>query len=169
MALVPGFGAPALAVALAAACAGFLPFNFPRARIFLGDVGSGALGYLLAVLLATGFTSRGYADWPLLLLPLLAMLADSGFTLLGRIHRGERWWDAHTAHAYQCWSRHGGHARVTLAYGLWTLAAIGVMLPTLGSPGNEGVLLFLAGLLAAFIAWRWLQRPIARQTEGFGS
>lgn len=43
-----------LALALLAGCVGFLPFNFPRARIFLGDVGSGALGYVLAALLAAG-------------------------------------------------------------------------------------------------------------------
>jgi len=42
------------AVALGLACLGFLPFNFPRARIFMGDVGSGALGYAVAVVLAIG-------------------------------------------------------------------------------------------------------------------
>ncbi|MDQ3040308.1 MAG: lipopolysaccharide biosynthesis protein, partial [Pseudomonadota bacterium] len=43
-ALLPGFAGPMLGIALAGACLGFLPFNFPRGRLFLGDVGSGALG-----------------------------------------------------------------------------------------------------------------------------
>ena len=43
-----------LAVVLCATCVGFLPFNLPRARIFLGDVGSGALGYVLAALVVAG-------------------------------------------------------------------------------------------------------------------
>lgn len=58
-----------VAVALFAACLGFLPFNFPKARIFLGDVGSGALGYAIATLLVVSLMD-GRLSPPLLLLPL---------------------------------------------------------------------------------------------------
>ena len=80
-----------LALALLAATMGFLPFNFPKARIFLGDIGSGALGYTLAMLVvvAAGRTPPGrdrWSWWPWLL-PLSAFLLDAGLTLLGRMVR----------------------------------------------------------------------------------
>ncbi len=168
-AALPGFAAPILGVAVAGACLGFLPFNFPRARLFLGDVGSGALGYLVATLVALGFTSSAIRDWPLLLLAPLVMLADSGLTLLWRMHRGDRWWQAHVEHAFQRWSQRKGHVRVTLAYGLWTMLLIGVMLSLWGRPGNAGWVVLLACVTAATLGWWWLHRQYARKTEGFGS
>ncbi|MDI1253441.1 hypothetical protein [Thermomonas sp.] len=168
-ALLPGFAAPILGIAVAGACLGFLPFNFPRAKLFLGDVGSGALGYLVAALVALGFVSSPARDWPLLLLAPLAMLVDSGLTLLWRMHRGDRWWQAHVEHAFQRWSRNKGHVVVTLAYGLWTMMAIGVMLSVWGRLGNTGLLVFLACVTAAALGWWWLHRQYARQTEGLGS
>lgn len=124
-AALPGL-AGALAWALAAACLGFLPFNLPRARIFLGDVGSGALGYALGALLvlaAMALPSRSL----LWLLPPSAFLVDAGLTLARRVLRGERWWTAHSQHAYQSWARRVGHGRVALAYAAWTAAAIAGM------------------------------------------
>ena len=165
MTLLPGFDSPSLGVAIAAACMGFLPFNFPRARIFLGDVGSGALGYLVAVMVTVAFRATQTNDWPLLLLPPLAILADSGLTLLARMRRGERWWQAHVEHAYQRWSRRVGHVPVTLAYGLWTIMMIGVMLSVKGQPAWLGVLAFLSCALAATLAWRWMRR-YASETKG---
>lgn len=104
-----------LAWAAAAACLGFLPFNFPRARIFLGDVGSGALGLALAWLLAVLVLQRPGA-WPSAL-ALLPFLADAGFTLVRRMLRGEKWWQPHATHLYQRLARrHGSHVPVTLAY-----------------------------------------------------
>ena len=168
-ALLPGFAAPILGIAVAGACLGFLPFNFPRARLFLGDVGSGGLGYLVAVLVAMGLTSSPTRDWPLLLLAPLAMLVDSGLTLLWRIHRDDRWWHAHVEHAFQRWSQSKGHTRVTLAYGLWTATVIEVMLSAWGRPGNTGFVAFLVCVTAAMLGWWWLHRQYARQTEGLGS
>jgi UDP-N-acetylmuramyl pentapeptide phosphotransferase/UDP-N-acetylglucosamine-1-phosphate transferase len=105
-----------LALALLAACVGFLPFNFPRAWIFLGDVGSGALGYALAGLATAAFLALPSASVPLLLLPLCAFLVDAGFTLLGRMLRGEQWWTPHVSHLYQIGARRLGHAAVTVIY-----------------------------------------------------
>ncbi|WP_132986143.1 glycosyl transferase [Luteimonas terricola] len=117
------------ALALAAACLGFLPFNFPRARIFLGDVGSGVLGFALTVLAALlvleGGALGGPGLLPVLFLPVSAFLIDAALTLGGRIVRRERWWTAHVGHAYQRLAAGiGSHVPVTAAYGVWTLAAI---------------------------------------------
>lgn len=110
-----------LAAALAAACAGFLPFNFPNARIFLGDVGSGAIGFAIAGLVTVAVMLDGTtAIW--LLLPLSAFLLDAGLTLMMRLVQGEQWWTAHTRHAYQVWARVVGHTKVTLSYAGWTAA-----------------------------------------------
>lgn len=108
--------------ALVAACLGFLPFNFPRARIFLGDVGSGTLGYLLAALVALDDGPAVARAW--VLLPLSAFLLDAALTLATRMVRGERWWTPHVQHLYQHlarrWSAHQGVAAV---YAAWTLVA----------------------------------------------
>lgn len=165
-----GDGWRLLALVIAGACLGFLPFNFPRARVFLGDVGSGALGYLVAALLAAGFASRPLAWWPLLLLPPLAMLADTGLTLLWRVGRGEHWWQAHVQHAFQRWSRHRGHARVCLAFAVWTFAAVAIMLAGLHWPVRVAQAAALAALLASTWAWWWLHRRYDKNnTEGFGT
>lgn len=109
--------------ALAAACLGFLPFNFPRARIFLGDVGSCGLGYLVAALLAMGFDAAPVSAWALL--PLSAFLLDATLTLGTRMVRRERWWTPHVGHLYQRLARSwNGHAWVTACYAAWTVCAI---------------------------------------------
>src|SRR5262249_14823731 len=86
------------ALALAAGALGFLRWNWPRASIFLGDVGSVPLGFLsgwLLLLLAR------HGEWaPALILPLY-YLADATITLLRRIAAGERFWEAHRSHFYQ--------------------------------------------------------------------
>jgi UDP-N-acetylmuramyl pentapeptide phosphotransferase/UDP-N-acetylglucosamine-1-phosphate transferase len=128
-ALFAGTGPVAwLGVALAAACAGFLPFNLPRARIFLGDVGSGALGYLLAVLTALSLQAAGWRAAPLLALPLLAFGVDASLTLARRLLRGERWWEPHVQHAYQAQARRSGHAAVTVGFLAFTIAASVIMI-----------------------------------------
>ncbi len=112
-----------LGVAVAAACVGFLPFNFPKARIFLGDVGSGSIGFCLAALVVVAGARLGARSW-VVLLPLSVFLVDASLTLLRRLLRGERWWTPHTQHAYQVWARRVGHTRVTLAYAGATAAAL---------------------------------------------
>lgn len=134
-----------LGAGLIAAIAGFLPFNFPRARIFLGDVGSGALGYLLAVLLLAAYVGQR-SQWPWLLLPVSVFLIDAGFTLAMRILRKERWWEPHVQHAYQSWSRRvGSHAPVTMAYAALSLSAVVLMLCAFHWPQS----------FSRWICWAW--------------
>lgn len=147
-----------LSLGLAACIAGFLPFNFPRARIFLGDVGSGALG-LAIVLVATPAAVHGThpLDAAVLLIPAAAFLVDSTLTLLRRALRGERWWTAHSQHAYQHLARRHGHVRVTLGYGAWSIAGLGL---AWGIDGRgTGVIVASVALwyIACAGAWLYLQ------------
>ena len=113
-----------LSLLLASACSGFLPFNFPRATIFLGDVGSGALGLVCGVLLWAAWGLSPSWFWCLLLLP-SALLVDAGLTLAWRILCGRRWYTAHREHLYQWLIRAGAsHAQVALMYLGWNLAVV---------------------------------------------
>ena len=158
-ALFAGSGAVGwFALALAAACLGFLPFNFPRARIFLGDVGSGTLGYALAALVAWLTLDAGWRA-PLLLLPVSAFLIDASLTLAARAATGQRWWLPHAEHAYQYWARRlGSHAWVTLAYAGWTLlACLGMLAGRTVAPAFIIVGLLVVGLVGggAWAGLRW--------------
>jgi len=151
-----------LALALAAACSGFLPFNFPRARIFLGDVGSGALGYALAVVL-TMVAGSSEASRPvllgLMLLPLSAFVIDATLTLGTRMLRGDRWWTPHAEHAYQRWVRRAqGHWAVTLAYAAWTTLAVAVMLAASSTPVAFIMLTVVAWYLTGIGIWWRVRR-----------
>jgi UDP-N-acetylmuramyl pentapeptide phosphotransferase/UDP-N-acetylglucosamine-1-phosphate transferase len=151
-----------LSLALGAACLGFLPMNLPRARIFLGDVGSGALGYMLALAMVLVATEGGRAwslsTWMLLLMPASAFLLDAALTLVSRIVRGERWWTPHVGHAYQRWAKvAGSHWPVTFAYAAWAVA--GSMLAWLGRDWPEATIMYVgsAWYLGGGILWLWFQ------------
>ena len=106
----------ALTMVLAAACVGFLPWNFPRARIFLGDVGSGALGYLVPALALLASRTEGVAFVPAHL-PLLALYVDAVWTIFRRWRKGERITTPHRSHLYQRLANGGmGHTAVTIIY-----------------------------------------------------
>lgn len=145
-----------LPLVLAAACIGFLPMNFPRARIFLGDVGSGTLGYAVAVsasLLAWA-DQAGAAILPVLLLPLSAFLVDATLTLARRIVRGEKWWTPHVQHSYQQLAfSFGDHRPVTLLYGVWTTCALLLALVASTRTTSFRLAAAVACLLAAAVAW----------------
>ncbi len=115
-------GGVALACAgLAAACLGFLFYNRPPARIFMGDVGSVALGWLVAALAALLWRQAPQSVWSALILS-SAFIIDASMTLLRRMWLGRRWYTAHREHAYQWLVRSGfSHARVTLFYLGWNL------------------------------------------------
>ncbi len=101
-----------------AAVAGFACWNFPRARIFMGDAGSGFLGITLAVLAVHAAWIQPVLLWSWLIL-LGVFIVDATFTLLRRLLRGEAVYQAHRSHAYQAASRRVGlHVPVTLAVGL---------------------------------------------------
>lgn len=100
---------------LAMAVGGFLIWNFPPARIFMGDAGSGFLGIVLGAfsLQAANVDSRWFWVWVILL---GVFIVDATFTLLRRLARGDKVYEAHRSHAYQYASRqYGRHLPVTVA------------------------------------------------------
>jgi UDP-GlcNAc:undecaprenyl-phosphate/decaprenyl-phosphate GlcNAc-1-phosphate transferase len=165
---------PVLAAGGAAVAAGalaFLPWNAVRARVFLGDVGSYALGAALA-LLAAGAVLRGIPV-EAALGPLALYLADTAWTIQRRMRAGERLMEAHRTHAYQrlCdvgWS----HQRVTAV-----TAAVTVVLSLLGAvslTGHPGLRaaadLTAIALLAAYLsAPARLRRGLAPAQPGLES
>ena len=126
-------GVATLCLIIAAAAAGFLFWNWPPARIFMGDVGSCFLGYAFGVLALFGEKSGALPAWLWLIL-LGAFVWDATFTLLRRLLTGERWYDAHRSHAYQRLHQLGvGHRPIALwllivnVALLWPLAYAGAL------------------------------------------
>jgi len=109
---------------LAAATLGFLPFNFPRARVFMGDVGSGALGFLIATAIGIGI------DFGLLipseaLILVSAFVIDASCTLVSRMLRGRRWYSAHREHLYQWLARTtSSHIRAVAVFTAWNVLIV---------------------------------------------
>lgn len=108
---------------LAAAHVGFLVWNWPPARLFMGDAGSVPTGYLLGALAIVGVVGGqlNIAAWLILL---AAFITDTSYTLLKRMFTGQPFTRPHREHAYQRLSRHwGGHLPVDMAVialnGLW--------------------------------------------------
>jgi Fuc2NAc and GlcNAc transferase len=122
-----GFDGWALVAGLTAgACAGFLTWNWPPARIFLGDVGSGFLGFWLAAFAIALQVSGRMSIWCSLILSML-FIADATVTLLRRIVTAQKWYEAHCSHAYQHLARRfGQHRAVTL--GAWLMNLV-ILLP----------------------------------------
>ena len=145
------------ALALAAGCSGFLPFNIPRARIFLGDVGSQFIGHLLAVL---GIAAARFdtARVSMFIVPLLlaAPILDVAFTLLRRALNGESLAAAHRGHLYQVLARSGvPPLRVSALY--WAMTAVagvaGFRFLSLSPPAKLGVASAAAALFCLYAAW----------------
>jgi Fuc2NAc and GlcNAc transferase len=147
-------GAPLL---LAAAVAGFLYWNFPPARIFMGDAGSGFLGITLGVLSVQAAWASSSLLWAWLIL-LGVFVVDATFTLMRRLLRGDKVYEAHRSHAYQFASRRfGQHLPVTLGVllinVLWLLPwAAAVVL--LGLDGLSGLLIAYLPLIGLAIKFR---------------
>jgi Fuc2NAc and GlcNAc transferase len=100
---------------LAAASMGFLVWNWPPAKIFMGDVGSGFLGFTLGTLALFSSKAGQELIWPWLIL-LAAFFVDATVTLFRRMFSRARWHEAHRSHAYQHAAQAiGSHAKVTLA------------------------------------------------------
>lgn len=113
-----------LAVVTCAGAIGFLPFNWPRARAFLGDAGSGTLGLALGAVTVLAWRD-GLLSLPLALVLLSGLLADSGLTLAHRMLRGRRWYTRHREHLYQWLMRAGlPNAGAAPLYLAWNLCVV---------------------------------------------
>lgn len=136
-----------LPMLLAAAVAGFLYWNFPPARIFMGDAGSGFLGIMLGGLAIQAARVEPDLLWAWLIL-MGVFVVDATFTLVRRFLRGDKVYEAHRSHAYQAAARRfGAHRPVSLGVlmvNLLCLFPIALMVAL-------GALSGLAGLLLAYI------------------
>lgn len=142
---------------LAVSVAGFLFWNFPPARIFMGDAGSGFLGIVLGglSLQAAWFSADFLWGWLILL---GVFIVDATFTLFRRLLRGDKVYEAHRSHAYQFASRRfGNHLPVTAAVGtinLCWLLPIALGVTHYGLDGSLGMVLAYGPLLVLAIKFR---------------
>jgi UDP-N-acetylmuramyl pentapeptide phosphotransferase/UDP-N-acetylglucosamine-1-phosphate transferase len=147
----PGF--VTLCLIVAAASAGFLVHNFPPAKIFLGDTGSTTLGFLAAACSLWGSKVGLFPFWVALLV-FSPFIVDATVTLLRRLLRGEKVWEAHRMHYYQRLVLLGwGHRRTVLVeYALMLACAGSALLAVHLPPAGQALLAFgwvlVYGLLA---------------------
>jgi Fuc2NAc and GlcNAc transferase len=142
-----------LPVLLMASVAGFLVWNFPPAKIFMGDAGSGFLG------LVSGFLAilnpEFFWCWMILL---AVFIVDASFTLIRRYQLGENIFDAHRSHAYQIASRRfQSHKRVTLAVAainIFWLLPIAVLVALYGLNAVIGVIIAYSPLVALAVYFK---------------
>jgi UDP-N-acetylmuramyl pentapeptide phosphotransferase/UDP-N-acetylglucosamine-1-phosphate transferase len=152
-------GSPAYAVAaalVAVAALSFLPFNFPPARLFMGDVGSGSLGFLAALFMLLAERLRLFPLW-LGALVFSPFIVDATWTVIRRALHGRRPWQAHREHFYQRLVQSGwSHRRTTLwAYTLMLKCSLLSLLAFWSSgAGVQGLLLgWMAAVYLAIIAY----------------
>ena len=154
---------------LAAGAAAFLTRNFPPARIFMGDVGSVPLGFLAGALGLVGWNDRLWPLWfPLLVFA--PFVCDATLTLLRRLARGERVWQAHRDHYYQRLVRMGfGHrGAAVIEYTVMAACAVAALLASESTVATQAGTLAAAaaalGVIAVWVDLRWAR--YVRETEG---
>jgi UDP-N-acetylmuramyl pentapeptide phosphotransferase/UDP-N-acetylglucosamine-1-phosphate transferase len=151
--VLAGGGDAALALAAAAAAAGFVWWNWHPARIFLGDVGSVPLGYLLGWLLLR-MAAQGL--WAAALILPLYYLADATITLGLRLARRAPVWQAHREHFYQRAVRSdGNHAAVVRIIAMGDGALV---LLALFAAAHPAPALLLAAAATGFLLWLLARR-----------
>jgi UDP-N-acetylmuramyl pentapeptide phosphotransferase/UDP-N-acetylglucosamine-1-phosphate transferase len=150
--------------ALTAACAGlgFLPWNFPKARLFQGDAGALFSGFLIAELAVIAAGSHGEGPVFVLFVPLalLPFLVDVLLTLLARATTRRRLFDAHSDHLYQRWLPRHGRSHLSLAWRVFGVTALFAAAAL--ALRQVGPLYQLAGFIAAtalaVLAWVLVSR-----------
>jgi len=140
-----------LCLILAASCLGFLLHNFPRARVFMGDVGAIFLGYCFGTvsLMLSGGKLNSSAFIALLII-YAAFTYDATFTLLRRIWREKKVFGPHRTHLYQRLTIQGlSHARVTLTYYLISLllGLLAIWFLKISVKGRGAIVLFVVLIL----------------------
>ena len=150
----------AVCIALSASAAAFVLFNFHPAKIFLGDVGSIPLGFLTGALGILGWSEDVWPLWfPLLVFGLF--IGDATLTLLKRLLRGERVWQAHRSHYYQRLVQLGvGHRGTALvSYALMLVCAAAALYARNEAPsvqaGAIAVAVIIMSAVAVWIDFRW--------------
>lgn len=162
---------PALATAcacLAAASLGFWFFNRPRARIFMGDVGSGTAGLLVFALVALLWWVDWRLVWPALILS-SSFVADASLTLLRRMVSGRRWYTAHREHLYQWMVRSGfTHATAGAWYLVWNVLVAAPLAALAWSRPGGSIPVFAVSYLLATAVWIFMKRRCVQRVRNKG-
>lgn len=157
----------ALSFVIAAAAAGFLLFNFPPARIFMGDTGSSVLGFLAGAFMLWADRLGLFSIW-IGLMVFSPFIVDATVTLLRRLISGERVWMAHKTHYYQRLVQLGwGHRKTTLVeYGLMLVSAVGAVFAAISRPTIQWALVvfFVAMYSMAAVMVRAMERRVENCT-----
>ena len=152
-------GTPLLAAPLAGAAGGFLLWNWHPARVFLGDVGSVPVGFLLGWLL---LSLAAHGAWAAALILPAYFLADATLTLARRAARGKPVWRAHRDHFYQVAVQAGAsHAQVTRAASLANLGLVVCAVASLAGAPARAAALAAALVIVGALLW-YLRRGVAR-------
>ncbi|GAB2562453.1 glycosyltransferase family 4 protein [Dyella jejuensis] len=148
---------------VAAACLGFWCYNRSPARIFMGDVGSGSLGFVLFALTAMLWRLHWPLLWPALVLS-SAFVTDASLTLLVRILRGRRWYTAHREHLYQ-WIVRKGHTHAAGAgwYLGWNLLVAAPLALLAYSKPGMGPVACIGVYAVAAVVWLAAKQRLARR------
>jgi Fuc2NAc and GlcNAc transferase len=153
----------ALLLVGAGACLGFLPWNFPKARVFQGDAGALFLGALVATVIVVA--NRGGCGLlslfaaPIALMPLLT---DVLLTLVVRARRKARLFEAHSEHLYQRWmAAHGGdHRALAIRFWIITAAFTGLAMATGHSDPAVTSVALVVSIVVSVAGWLWLNRQL---------
>ncbi|MGH7207188.1 MAG: MraY family glycosyltransferase [Nitrospiraceae bacterium] len=146
-----------LALLISGATGGFLYYNMPPARIFMGDVGSVALGFLAGALSVMGIDDGLFDMWvPLLIFS--PFVADATVTLIRRLLRGERVWQAHREHYYQRLVLAGWGHRRTMVTEYVLMLSCGLSAIVYVRVGESWRLAILMGWIATYVILAWAIR-----------
>lgn len=138
-----------LSICIALSCLGFLPFNMPKANVFMGDVGSILLGFVFAAMVI--MLSKSFVDFVCLAAFLFPFYADELTTMAVRIRDGENLLRAHRRHLYQLLANEKGVSQWKVSAGYGTLELIvGVTVLLLKPFGSIVTLSLLAAYFIAF-------------------
>lgn len=154
-----------LSLVIAASTAGFLIFNFPPARIFMGDVGSSTLGLLAGTFSLWGARDGIFPFWVALLV-FSPFIADATVTLLRRLLQRKKPWQAHKTHYYQQLVQAGwGHRKTVLLECIIMLGCGMTALWAVRAPGKPQIMMLAGWVLfyCMFFCWAsWLASQDAK-------
>lgn len=150
-----------LSICMSFACVGFIPFNFPRAKVFMGDVGSVLLGFVFAAMVV--LFAKSLTDFICLAAFLFPFYADEVTTMVVRIRDGEKLSQPHRRHLYQLMANELkiSHWKVSTGYGLLQLI-VGTSVMLTKPYGMLVVTLLLAAYSGGFI---WVSFNTRRQVK----
>ncbi|MEY4642974.1 MAG: hypothetical protein RLZZ227_2968 [Pseudomonadota bacterium] len=155
----------ALSLGLALTVSGFLYFNLSPARLFMGDLGSNYLGYIIAALGGLAIQTGSVNVWTLLVL-LGVFIVDTTATLVARMRAGAVWYHAHRSHAYQQAARRwNSHGKVVLAVALINVCWLLPLAWLTTVQEGWGILIALVALIPLHILGRLVRHAPQSHTD----